>query len=107
MTETSPEFDWYSEECADCIVVRHRPATAVYVNSHTEVVIRQQADYGDEDHCIYLSKNDAQGVWHAIFKACRAMERRGWGLLTRPAERAVECSRLLLGFIEKKEVPTE
>ena len=55
------------------IVVRQQPATAVYLNSHDEVVILQQADR-DEDRWVYVSKSNAVRVAYAILRAAGAVE---------------------------------
>jgi hypothetical protein len=59
MTDTSPDFDWNPRNDDDdhSIVVRGQPAIAVYLNSHDEVVIRQEGHYGpDEDNFVYVTK---------------------------------------------------
>ena len=53
---TTKDFDWYGD--SESVVVRHQPAIAVYLNPHGEVVIRQEGQY-DEDHWIYVTRDNA------------------------------------------------
>jgi hypothetical protein len=107
MTETSHEFNWYSDEDTDHIVVRQQPATAVYISPYNEVVIRQQGDYRDDDHWVHLTKDNAARVASAILKAIAAIELSASAPGMGAAERTVEQSPPLLTFIDDKEVRTE
>jgi hypothetical protein len=63
---TTKDFDWYGD--SESVVVRHQPAIAVYLNPHGEVVIRQEGQY-DEDHWIYVTRDNALKVAQAILEA--------------------------------------
>jgi len=59
-----PEFDWYGD---DTIVVQEQLAVAVYTNPRGNVVIRQKADWCDEDDIwIVISPDRAGAVARAI-----------------------------------------
>ena len=60
------DFDWCRD--SESVVVRHQPAIAVYINPHGEVVIRQEGQY-DDDHWIYLTRDNAPKVAQAILEA--------------------------------------
>jgi hypothetical protein len=67
---TSSEFDWRSAEDKECIVVRHQPAIAVYVNPRDEVFIRQEGHYGpEEDHWVYVTKDNVPKLVQALLEA--------------------------------------
>ena len=55
------DFDWHpdSSDNEHCIVIRHQLGIAIYRNSCDDVVIRQQ-EYGDEDHFVYVSKDNVR-----------------------------------------------
>jgi hypothetical protein len=43
----APTFNWNPNGAdADDIIVRHQPAIAIYINTHGDVVIRQEGYYG-------------------------------------------------------------
>jgi hypothetical protein len=71
------------------------------------VVIRQQADYGYEDHWLHLTRNNAAKVASAILKAVAAIELCASAREVGAAELTVEQLPPPLTAIEKKEVPTE
>jgi hypothetical protein len=48
---TEEDFDWSGEN----VVIRKQPATAIYFNPNGALVIRQQADYPDDDPFVYIS----------------------------------------------------
>lgn len=51
------DFDWYSEDCAEDIVVPPVDAIAVYTNKKDHIVIRQKGSDGDEDSFVILPKS--------------------------------------------------
>ena len=46
--------DEFSLQDDDVIVVPSQPAIAVYFNPRGDIVIRQESQYGDEDHWVYI-----------------------------------------------------
>jgi hypothetical protein len=53
MTMTD-DFNWVGAKSHDQVVVPEQAAIAVYENSDGDVVIRQQAALGSDDHVIYI-----------------------------------------------------
>jgi hypothetical protein len=49
----SDDFEWH--ESAD-VVIRHQPAVAMYLNCDDQVVIRQRADYPDDDQFVIIDQ---------------------------------------------------
>ena len=64
------DFDWHpdSSDNEHCIVIRHQLGIAVYRNSCDDVVIRQQDEYGDKDHLVYVSKDNVPKVVQALLE---------------------------------------
>jgi hypothetical protein len=61
------DFDWYSPDDAESIVLVEQRRTAIYENKHHELVIRQQAGpCDDEDSFIYLSAENRQQFVRAL-----------------------------------------
>ncbi len=50
------EFSWSNGRNNDQIVVPEQAAIAVYENSNRDIVIRQQASLGSDDHFIYVQQ---------------------------------------------------
>jgi hypothetical protein len=66
----SDEFNWREVDDNECIIVRHQPAIAVYLNPHGGVVIRQEGHYGpDEDQCIFITRDNVPTLTHALLEA--------------------------------------
>ena len=53
MTMTD-DFNWVGAKNHDQVVVPEQAAIAVYENQNGDVVIRQQAALGSDDHVIYI-----------------------------------------------------
>lgn len=47
-------FDWANNED---VLVPEQAAVAVYLNPKGAVVLRQEADMGDDDHFVYIAIN--------------------------------------------------
>lgn len=60
------EWDWYSDENKESIVVPSVSAVAVYTNNHGDIVLRQQDSMGEEDSVIILPRSLAATVVQAI-----------------------------------------
>lgn len=50
----SDDFNWNEAREAGQVVVPEQQAIAVYENPHGDVVLRQEAPMGDDDHFIYV-----------------------------------------------------
>src|SRR5271165_1450991 len=50
--EEECDFSWSAIE--DSVVIQAQPAIAIYFNRRDEVVIRQESQFGDEDHFVYV-----------------------------------------------------
>lgn len=62
------EFDWSS----DVVIFRSIQAVAVYVNTHGDIVIRQQGDtYSDEDVFVVVPPSQVQNVVRALQDAAK------------------------------------
>lgn len=56
----SPQFSEFSWRDLDVICVRSQPAVAVYKNPRGEIVIRQESQFGDDDHWICLQPENVE-----------------------------------------------
>src|SRR5262245_1667216 len=65
---TACDFSWRSAEEDDFIVIRSQPAIAVYLNPNNAVVIRQEGHF-DEDHWIYITRENVPKLVHALLEA--------------------------------------
>ena len=64
-----PDFDWMNDTS---VVLEPRRALAVYVNQHSEVVLRMQRDWDeDDDSFVYFPFNDAEMVATKIMDLVR------------------------------------
>ena len=50
-------------------MIRHQLGIAVYRNSRDDVAIRQQDEYGDGDHFVYVSKDNVPKLVQALLEA--------------------------------------
>lgn len=90
--ERKPDIDPFPWDDPS-VIVQAVQATAVYVDEHDNVVIRQQGAWNDEgDHLIILPRHEAERVAAAIFDATVALwpsnrQRQGEadGAVTAPA----------------------
>jgi hypothetical protein len=49
------EFDWYSDEADDVVLIEHQPRTAVYWNPAGHVVIRQEGGAYEDDPYVVIA----------------------------------------------------
>jgi hypothetical protein len=57
-------FNWYSD---DSVLLEKQLRTAVYLNQHDDLVIRQEADYRDNEVFIFIAR---QNIMEFIDKLC-------------------------------------
>jgi hypothetical protein len=65
------DFNWFDAD-AESVVIAEQPMTAVYSNSHGQIVLRQKADgcYQDEDTLAYFNPQGAlAAAWALIEQA--------------------------------------
>jgi hypothetical protein len=62
-------YDWDSQDEDAGIIIRHQYATAVYLNPHDTVVIRQEDHYGDEDCFVYIRPENVLRLVRALIEA--------------------------------------
>jgi hypothetical protein len=60
------EFDWSGEN----VLIREQPATAVYFNPEGALVIRQKADYRDDDPFIYIGADHIEAFLEKLCDVC-------------------------------------
>ena len=65
----SDDFDWHND---DSIVLREQPATAIYINPHGTLVIRQKAEWDAEhDTFAFITPENAVRFMEALAKVAR------------------------------------
>jgi hypothetical protein len=57
------DFDWITD---DSVIIPRQPAIAVYFNKCDEIVIRQGADYPDEDRFVYVRRENLAPLIHRL-----------------------------------------
>lgn len=48
------DFSWADARKRGSIVVPEQAAIAIYENDHGDLVLRQESQYGEDDHFIYI-----------------------------------------------------
>ena len=71
------DFDWYSADNKDDIVVPSVQAIAVYMNGNADIVIRQQDPMGDEDSIIVIPRSQAKALAKAITETAKPLRKDG------------------------------
>ncbi len=61
----SDTFEWHGDDATD-IVIRHQRAVAIYRNDSDDLVIRQRADYPNEDQFIILTVENIPALIAAL-----------------------------------------
>ncbi|CAB3846373.1 hypothetical protein LMG3482_01891 [Achromobacter deleyi] len=59
-------WDWYSDEMRQSVVIPQVDAVAVYTNPNGDLVIRQRQPLGEDDHVIIVPMSYAQSLILAI-----------------------------------------
>jgi hypothetical protein len=60
----SKDFSWLDEK--DSVAATSQAAIAVYQNADGDVVIRQQASYGEDDHIIVVNQKNLPELIQAL-----------------------------------------
>lgn len=71
------DFDWYSADTKDDIVVPSVQAIAVYLNSNSDICIRQQDSMDGEDAVIVIPRSQAKALAKAITEAAKPLRKDG------------------------------
>ena len=66
--QRDPDFRWAED---DSVILEPRRALAVYVNQRSEVVLRMERDWNDDDSFVYFPFNDAEMVAARIMDLVR------------------------------------
>jgi hypothetical protein len=68
------DFDWFSDDAKQDVVIPSVQATAVYVNGDMDIVIRQQHPMGEEDAIIIIPRAQAKALAKAITDAAKPFQ---------------------------------
>jgi len=62
----SSDWNWHDESSKESTVVPSVDAIAVYTNPHGDIVLRQQARFGDDDPVIVIPRSLVRQVTKAL-----------------------------------------
>lgn len=66
----SKDFDWSD----DSVCIPKVMAVSVYINSRSEIVIRQEGDYGEEDNLVIIPREHVSALINKINEVTKELD---------------------------------